>query len=314
MIQNREVNVRTIRLFITVCILFLSVRIPAVAWQDADPGALRKYPDTAQWLKRNNLYIAQEPADALKYGYILAFGEGLPSAAASTPAEKRLTAESAANVIASRNLVEQLSGFTITGERIVRDKRELHDIVRKTSSGFVKGAEEIHREYNGQDETALVIIKVGMGGPNGYATRIYERILADPRLKADLMGHAKDYRPKIVPADGAYDSLIVDATGQPFKPALINRVLNTKGEVLYDPSKIKKEVITKTGCGEYTNTVEKAREALALRGAKNPLVVKAAATVNRTDIAVSPEDALRIFSTNQKAGFFAEAMVAFVLR
>lgn len=314
MTQPEEVKVRKTGSFIAVCIFFLAVSIPVHAWQDTGPGSLTRYPDTVEWLKRNNLYIAQQPADALRYGYVLAIGEGLPSLNARTPAEKRLTAESAANVIASRNLVEQLSGFTITGERVVRDKRELQDIVRKTSSGFVKGAEEVHREYNEQEETAVVIIKVGMGGPNGYATRIYERVLGDPRLKADLMGNTRDYRPGIVPADGTYDSLIVDATGQPFKPALINRVLNEKGEVLYDPSKIKREVITKIGCGEYTNTVEKAREALALRGAKNPLVVKAAGTVNRTDIAVFPEDALKIFSANQKAGFFAEALVAFVLR
>ena len=32
-----------------------------------------------------------------------------------------------------------------------------------------------------------------------------------------------------------YDGMIIDATGQAFRPALINRIFTFKGEVLYDP-------------------------------------------------------------------------------
>lgn len=293
---------------------FLSLCICAHAWQSQNEGLSGKYPGAGGWLRQNHLNIAQDPQDALKYGYILVYGEGLPSLTARTSAEKRLTAESAANVIASRNLVEQLSGFALTGERTVKDKRELYDVAKKTVTGFVRGVEEVCKEYNERDETALVIIKVGMGGPQGFATQLYERILQNTDLKRDLIGKVSVYRPKPVPVDAVYDALIIDTTSDVFKPALINRIFTLKGESLYDPSRVRKEVLVQHGCGEYTNTVDKAREALALRGATNPLVVTANGTVNQTDVRVSAEDALRIFSADQKAGFFAEGRVAFVLK
>ena len=312
--MTKEKTMKLNRIVILAGMLLLVLCNFADAWQAGGEEMLKKYPGAADWLRQKHLNIAQDPQDALKYGYMLVYGEGLPSLTARTAAEKRLTAESAANVIASRNLVEHLSGFALTGERTVRDKRELYDVVKKTSSGFVRGTEEIYKEYNEQDETALVIMKVGMGGPKGFATELYEKILGNPGLRADLMGRQRDYRPSPVPVDGAYDALIIDATAEPFRPALINRVFNIRGEVLYDPSKVKKEVLVQHGCGEYTNTIEKAREALALRGARNPLVIKAKGTVNQTDITVSGEDAVRIFSADQRSGFFAAGKVAFVLK
>ena len=69
------------------------------------------------------------------------------------------------------------------------------------------------------------------------------------------------------------------------------------------------------GCGEYTNSVEKAKAALETRGAKSPLIVKAAATVSPSDLQVSDDAAaVKIFSANQKIQFLASAKVAFVLK
>jgi len=284
------------------------------AQQGQDGQVLKKYPNTSEWLRQNQLSVTQDPEDALKYGYILAYGEGLPSLSARTTAEKRLTAESAANVLASRNLAEYLAGFALTGERTVKDKRELYDVAKKTVSGFIKGVEEVYKEYNEQEESAVAIIKIGMGGPKGFATHLYEKMMGNPELKSDLLGKNPGYRPKSVVLETAFDGLIIDATAEYFKPALINRIFNLKGEVLYDPSKVKREALIQHGCGEYTNTVERAREALALRGAKNPLIIRANGTVSHTDIKVSEEDALKIFSANQKTGFFPEGKVAFVLK
>ena len=47
---------------------------------------------------------------------------------------------------------------------------------------------------------------------------------------------------------------------------------------------------------------------------KNPLIVKAAGTSNPTDLQVTDDDAVKIFSADQKAGFLADAKVAFVLK
>jgi hypothetical protein len=111
-----------------------------------------------------------------------------------------------------------------------------------------------------------------------------------------------------------YDGMIIDATGQTFRPALINRIFTLKGEALYDPSKVDQKILVEEGCGEYTNTIEKAKDALRHRGVKNPMVVKAAGVSGPTDLQVSDDDALKIFSANQKTDFLAGARIAFVLK
>ena len=73
-------------------------------------------------------------------------------------------------------------------------------------------------------------------------------------------------------------------------------------------------MLVEQGCGEYTNSVEKAKAALDTRGIKNPLVVKATGTVSSADLQVSDDDAVTIFSANQTDNFLAEAKVAFVLK
>jgi hypothetical protein len=95
---------------------------------------------------------------------------------------------------------------------------------------------------------------------------------------------------------------------------LINRIFTLKGEVLYDPSRVEQKILVEKGCGEYTNSVDKARDALQHRGVRNPMVVKAAGVAGPTDLQVSEEDAVKIFSANQKTNFLAGAKIAFVLK
>jgi hypothetical protein len=146
---------------------------------------------------------------------------------------------------------------------------------------------------------------------------MYEKILTEPKIKQELD------KPSFVPPVEApvavapavpYDGLIIDATAYAFRPALINRIFNPKGEVLYDPAKISQKVLVEQGCGEYTNSVDKARAALGKRGVKNPLVVSASGIVSAADLQVSDEAALQIFGANQSSGFMADARVAFVLK
>jgi len=84
--------------------------------------------------------------------------------------------------------------------------------------------------------------------------------------------------------------------------------------VLYDPAKVSQKVLVEQGCGEYTNSVDKAKTALASRGVKNPLVVKASGATTVADLQVTDDDAVMIYSANQKGKFFMAARVAFVLK
>lgn len=267
-----------------------------------------------EWLQKNNLSITTSPEQAFLNDYILVAAEGLPSATAKTPAQRRLTAERAATVLAYRQLAEILEGVAVVGDTLVRDAELQYDVVRTAVAGFVKGAQIVYKEWNPQQEVALVFVKVGMSGPKGFASLMYEKILGEPKIKKEVIEPQPQFKPKPVTVEEKYDGLIIDATEVNFRPALINRIFTSKGELLYDPSKISQKVLVEQGCGEYTNSIEKAKAALEKRGVKNPLVVKASGTVSPSDVQVSDEDAVKIYSANQKANFFASAKVAFVLK
>jgi hypothetical protein len=267
-----------------------------------------------QWLNEKNLSVTAAPEQAFMNDYILVAAEGLPSATAKSPAQKRLTAERAATALAYRQLAEILEGVAVVGDTLVKDAELQYDLVRTAVAGFIKGAQVIFKEYNAQEESALVLVKVGMTGPQSFGKTMYEKLLGDPNIKKAVIEPQTAFKPKPVVLEEKFDGLVIDATEQNFRPALINRIFTPKGEVLYDPSKISQKVLVEQGCGEYTNNVDKAKAALESRGVKNPLMVKASGTVNPSDLQVTEEDAVRIFSANTKGNFLANAKVAFVLK
>ncbi len=273
-----------------------------------------KFSAANKWLAQNNLTVIASPKEAFINDYVMVAGEGVPASGADSPAQRRLTAERAATVIAYRNLAEILEGVAVAGDTVVKNTSTYNDTVRVAVTGFIKGAQIVYKEYNEREEVALVIMKVGMTGPDGFAGLLYDKILGDPKIKKGVIEDKPPFQPKPIIGEAGYDGLIIDAREQGFRPALINRVFNPKGEVLYDPSKINQKVLVEQGCGEYTNSVDKARAALESRGVRNPLIVKAVGTLNPSDLKVSDEDAVKIFSANQKSNFFEGAKVAFVLK
>jgi len=272
-----------------------------------------------EWLNKNNLSVTTAPEQAFIKDYVLVFGEGLPSPAAQSPAQRRLTAIRAATVLAYRQLTEFLEGVAVVGDTMVKDAELQYDVVRAAVSGVVKGAQVIHQEFNEQEGSAIVFVKIGMTGPKGFGQTMYEKMqLGEVKGKKPApvvtIPPEPEFKTKPVRLDEKYDGLIIDATEQNFRPALINRIFSPKGEVLYDPSKISQKVLVEQGCGEYTNSVDKAKAALETRGVKNALIVKASGSVSASDLQISDNDAVNVFSANQKSGFLAGAKVAFVLK
>lgn len=266
------------------------------------------------FLNKENLQITQSPEQAFMNGYILVMGEGLPSPNARTPGQERLTAERAATVMAYRALAEMLDGVAVVGDTVVKDMELQYDVVRAAVAGFVKGAQVVYKHYDPQEKVAVVLVKVGMHGPQGFASLMYDKFLKDPNIKNSVIKEPPQMTAKPVPVEQNFDGLIIDASGLNFRPALLNRIFNTKGEAVYDPSKISMQILNDFGCGEYTNDIEKAKQVLEKRGVKNPMIVKATGTMTISDLVVSDEDAVRIYSANQKSGFLNSAKVAFVLR
>lgn len=260
--------------------------------------------------------LKSDMGSAFRQEAILVVGEGIGKKG-TTGGQYRLTAIRAAEVVAQRALAEMLKGVSIVGETVVRDAELESDLIKSSVNTFVKGFQPVLKEFNEQEGTALVILKVGVNGPSGFGAVMYDKILNEPKVKQQLDKPAyvpPAELPSPVPVAMPYDGLIIDATAYAFRPALINRIFNPKGEVLYDPAKISQKVLVEQGCGEYTNSVDKARAALGKRGVKNPLIVHASGTVSPSDLQVNNDTALQIFSANQASGFMADARVAFVLK
>jgi hypothetical protein len=289
----------------------------------ADEGGSAQIDDTftkaKTWLSEQNLTLVgsrNENSDeaALLKDAVLFYGEAVGNPDHRTPAQRELMAKRAAVVLAQRAAAEYLEGCALVGSTSVKDVMAQNDDVRTAVAAFIKGTHVVFQEYSKDKDMAIAIIKIGVHGPKGFASAIYEKMNTDPKLKKEIATNKHDFKAKPEKLDEVYDGLIIDATEQNFRPALINRIFAAKGDVLYDPAKVSQKVLVEQGCGEYTNNVDKAKAALEIRGVKNPLTVIASGATNASDLQVSEEDAVKIFSANQKSKFLAGAKVAFVLK
>lgn len=257
---------------------------------------------------------ARDDLAAYSQETLLFYGEAVGNPDHKSEAQRAMMAKRAAAVTAQRSMVEYLEGFLVVGATLVKDAMVQDDVILSTVAGFVKGSEIVANEYNRETDTAIAVIKLGLHGPKGYASSFYEKMTTDPKFKEMVKSDKNAFQAAPVKLDTAYDGLIIDATDQNFRPALINRIFAAKGDILYDPAKISQKVLVEQGCGEYTNSVDKAKAALGTRGVKNPLVIKASGATTAADLQVTDDDAVTIYSANQKGGFMAAAKVAFVLK
>ncbi len=245
-------------------------------------------------------------------GGLVIKGEGLPKKDAVSQGEKELTAKRAATVVAQRNMAEVLNGVIVSGQTTVKDMALESDQIRSAVEGMIKGAQVVYEAYDVYKSIAVVYIAIKVDGVDGLTGQLLPQIVSTlPQPTASVYAP-----PAALPAEPAqpYDALILDIKEHQFKPALINRILAQNGEILYDPTKIAQNILVERGAGDYTNDVGKAKALLSERGAKNPLIVKAAGVVKFTDVQVTGDDAANIFTANQKANFLEGAKVVFVLK
>jgi hypothetical protein len=247
---------------------------------------------------------------------IIVKGEGVaPADRPLSDAQKGLMAKRAAKVIALRELAEVLQGVRVSGDTTVRDAAVSSDEIRVTVDGMVKGAEVIYEEYDKGDEAAVVVVRMPLGGPGGAIEGLkptidkYEAALPAAKVRYTPPAGAVPAPPPPEPIDG----LIVDATGTGFRPALVNRILAQNGAVILAPSTIAPEILARRGCGDYTGDVGKAKAILGNHGARNPLLIKVVGLQGPTDLKISEQDSLAVFSANKKTRFLEGAKVVFVL-
>jgi len=89
-------------------------------------------------------------------------GHGFPAAAAASEAEKRLTALEAAKASAMAELVQKLTGATVSRQAEVRDMRFAGLDTRVEVSGTLTGVKLVEGGYDEAAEMARVVLRIGL--------------------------------------------------------------------------------------------------------------------------------------------------------
>ncbi|MBN2373309.1 hypothetical protein JXL19_05955 [bacterium] len=258
----------------------------------------------------------REFAEAVQEGYIQVVGE-------SEAGQSRYKALRAATVVAQRDLLEIIKGISVSGKTKVVDGMLERDEISTSVEGMLKGAERCGKKYDETDRHAEVCMRVNLRGANGVYNAILPLIkgtsLVPPEGPvytpgADTPASSMSTPVQVAKAEVKYDGLIIDVTEHGFRPALINRILSEKEEIIFDPSKIESSILVDRGCGGFTNDPGKAKALLSTWGCQNPFSIKASGVVRSTDVKVSANDASLIYENNQKSNFLPEAKVVFVLK
>lgn len=216
---------------------------------------------------------------------LTATGSGAPDLRATTPAQARLGAETAAKLDAFRNLIAQAKGISIDGGRTLGDALE-DETIRGSLQGALKGFKITHRRYY-SDNGVEIDVEVPLSG-----------VLAalPPSGSAPLALH-EEGAPR-------HTGLIVDARGLKVTPALAPRLLGPDGKVVYDRAALTDAQATVAGYFVHLDDPK-----VSDRSGPRPLRVKAA-SVRGSDFVLSASDVEQIQAENDM--YLAEGRVAIV--
>lgn len=111
-----------------------------------------------------------------------------------------------------------------------------------------------------------------------------------------------------------YSGLIIDAREVEVKPALMPKVLNEKGEVIYSAANMQKEEAVKTGVVGYAKEVDAAKK--HPRVTETPVVVAAlkGSGEKRSDVIISDGNARTITTTEPALGYLKKGRVMIVYK
>ena len=246
-------------------------------------------------------------------GYIEVVGE-------SESGQRRYAAIRAATVVAQRNLLEEFKGVRIQGEITIADGMLKNDTVRSHVKGFLRGARICGRTFHAQERYAEVCLRLYLRGRGGVYDSLY-KTLQEEKIVGAMEEIPTSPQPNTSPSSiytvvtdkVDYDGVIIEMAGLPFKPAIVNRILNRKGEILFDPSKVVNSILIERGAGGFTNQLGKAKGLLASWNGMKPLLIQAIETKQGTDTIIGDDDAARMSAANKRNSFLSQAKVVFVI-
>ncbi len=221
---------------------------------------------------------------------IRAKGAGAPDVRAQNAAQARLGAERAALLDAFRNLLAQVKGISVDGDRRMSDVMQ-RDEIRSRVEGVVNGYSIVDKRYY-SDNGVEVEIEVTMAA-------LSDIVAPDAAV------------PSVAPTSAperTATGLVIDARGLSVRPALLPRVLDHTGKPLYSVDSLSSEARKTSGVAAYVQTIDDAKK--SMKAGEKPFVVKAEKTVG-VDVQLTADDAKKLASIN--TSFLADGRVVIVL-
>ena len=269
-------------------------------------------------------------------GIVTAKGSGVPPSAAANPSQARLMAERAAISDARRNLLETVGEVRVDAVSTVGSLMTKRDVIVTRVGGIIKGSLVTERRYL-DDGSVEVVVEMPITG--AFLDVMLSEVKAVPSItmtlppskfkkkglpKAEIKTPAASEpvkEAKIEPEPEKidlskvnYSGLIIDAREVEVKPALMPKVLNERGEVIYSSANMQKEEAVKTGVVGYAKEVDAAKK--HPRVTETPVVVAAlkGSGEKRSDVIISDGNARTITTTEPALGYLKKGRVMIVYK
>jgi len=282
-------------------------------------------------------------------GVMTATGSGALPSSATNPAQARLMAKRAAILDARRNLLETVKGVRVDSDTTVRNIMTTSDIVVTKVSGIVKLSRVIKTRYMSDgaievtvtmdlrgDLLRLMLEQVGEGRkvkppsieiPRSKPSTPLPTVETHqtkplplppkPALEARVRETKKEITKEEAPEDIDlsklnYSGLVVDARKLQLRPAMIPKIMDQRGEVVYSAANLLQKDAVKMGVVGYAKDVDAAKK--NQRVTETPFVVKGVkvAGQKRTDVIIYNQDARIVQGSDKYTNYLKNGRVLIV--
>ena len=244
-------------------------------------------------------YVQQMPAGAIDWtrGVVKATGIGAPNPDVPLAAQ-RAGALRAAKLDALRNILETIKGVYIDAETTIENAMTVSDVIKTKINGIVRNFTVTDIRYM-SDGSIEVDVEVPLTGE-----------MINTLLPQQVGMNSPLVQPQ---AGGIFTGLIIDARGFKVQPAMAPKIVTPDGVEVYGTGFVSREYAVEMGIAGYAKNIEQARNDDRVK--PNPLIIKAIGVTgpNKTDIIISPNDAMRLHQYRENLKFLEQCRVMIIV-
>jgi len=230
-------------------------------------------------------------------GIIVVTGIGAPNPDLPVAAQ-RPGAIRAAKLDAFRNVLEIIKGVYIDAQTTVENAMTASDVISTRIQGIIRNFTVTDIRYM-SDGSIEVDVEVPITGD-----------MTATLLPPEMGG----MNPIIQPQQGGiYTGLIIDARGLKVQPAMAPKILTPDEVEVYGTGFVSHDYAIKMGIVGYAKNFNQARQDERVK--PNPLIIKGIGVTgtNKTDIIISPNDAMKIHQYSENLNFLQQCRVLVIV-